>query len=318
MAHCSWPVKNTRISPAISLVCTSRATLTTCQVKDVIFNKHIVILWSRVKVIGFLLQSQYLFNITGALCIFRSHGGAKHTGDRKCPPRYNEDGTVTEKGWKFVSLQGGGHHYHPQGERSTPHGFSRIRENFLQQTKEDILQQNKHFMCMWMGNTQCCKLMTIWMVLKQSRGATLNLQTYRVEASFMDFIQDYNTVLRESRVGQDLPEQTAVCHVLHQRVLAQPQTHRHGIKFLQYSNVCRCWVRSVTHLRCAVVKANLVANLSTQSALHLLSDPLGHCDGSHPAGLGDANIAIFTKAYPKRRRKPLWFTLYSYGSMINI
>lgn len=48
--------------------------------------------------------------------------------------------------------------------------------------------------------------------------------THCVKAAFMDFIQDYNTVLRECRVCQHLPQQTAVCHVLHHRVLAQAQT----------------------------------------------------------------------------------------------
>ena len=45
--------------------------------------------------------------------------------------------------------------------------------------------------------------------------------THRVEAAFMHFIQDYNTVLRKYRVCQDFPEQTAVRHVLHHSVLVQ-------------------------------------------------------------------------------------------------
>lgn len=62
----------------------------------------------------------------------------------------------------------------------------------------------------------------------------------------------------------------------------------------------RGWVVFAPHLWCAVIEAHLVANLSTQSALHLLGYPLGHCDGSHSAGLGDADFAIFTNTYTKR------------------
>lgn len=57
-----------------------------------------------------------------------------------------------------------------------------------------------------------------------------------------------------------------------------------------------------SHLRCAVIEAYLVANLSTQSALHLMGYPLGHCDGSHTAGLGDADFAIFTNTYTKKKQ----------------
>lgn len=57
-----------------------------------------------------------------------------------------------------------------------------------------------------------------------------------------------------------------------------------------------------SHLRCAVIEAYLVANLSTQSALHLMGYPLGHCDGSHSAGLGDADFAIFTNTYTKKKQ----------------
>lgn len=45
--------------------------------------------------------------------------------------------------------------------------------------------------------------------------------THRVEAAFVHFIQDYNTVLRKYRVCQDLSEQAAVRHVLHHCVLVQ-------------------------------------------------------------------------------------------------
>lgn len=60
-----------------------------------------------------------------------------------------------------------------------------------------------------------------------------HMLTHCVEAAFVDFIQDHNAVLREFRICQDLSEQAAVCHVLHQRVLAQTQSHLHLIKQLQ-------------------------------------------------------------------------------------
>lgn len=43
--------------------------------------------------------------------------------------------------------------------------------------------------------------------------------THCVQAAFVDFIQDHNAVVWERRICQDLSEQTAVCHVLHHRVL---------------------------------------------------------------------------------------------------
>lgn len=48
--------------------------------------------------------------------------------------------------------------------------------------------------------------------------------THRVEAALMDFIQDNNTVLRQHWISQDLPQQTAVRHVLHHCVLVQKHT----------------------------------------------------------------------------------------------
>lgn len=82
------------------------------------------------------------------------------------------------------------------------------------------------------------------------------------------------------------------------------------IIYMIWCLLCRGWVVSATHLWCAVIKAYLVANLSTQCALHLLGHPLGHCDGSHSAGLGDADFAIFTNTYTKKesggwREKPM-------------
>lgn len=44
-----------------------------------------------------------------------------------------------------------------------------------------------------------------------------------VEAALVHFIQDNHTVLGQRRISQDLPQQTAVSHVLHHGVLA----HRH-------------------------------------------------------------------------------------------
>lgn len=67
------------------------------------------------------------------------------------------------------------------------------------------------------------------------------------------------------------------------------------------------WVLFASHLWCAVIKAHLVANLSTQSALHLLGYPLGHCDGSHPAGLGDADFAISTHTCNEKKREKFIF-----------
>lgn len=58
----------------------------------------------------------------------------------------------------------------------------------------------------------------------------------------------------------------------------------------------------VAHLWCAIIEADLVPNIPTQSACHLMGYPLGHCDGSHPAWLGDANFAIFTKTYQRKRQ----------------
>lgn len=60
-----------------------------------------------------------------------------------------------------------------------------------------------------------------------------HILTHCVEAAFVDFIQDYNTVLRKNRICQDLSEQAAVRHVLHLRALAQTQSHLHLITHLQ-------------------------------------------------------------------------------------
>lgn len=49
--------------------------------------------------------------------------------------------------------------------------------------------------------------------------------THRVEAALMNFIQNDHVVVRKVRISQDLPEQTAIGHILHHRVLAQRQTH---------------------------------------------------------------------------------------------
>lgn len=62
------------------------------------------------------------------------------------------------------------------------------------------------------------------------------------------------------------------------------------------------WLVFASHLWCAVIKAHLVANLSTQMALHLLCYSLGHCDSSHSARLGDADFAIFTETYTEWSR----------------
>lgn len=69
--------------------------------------------------------------------------------------------------------------------------------------------------------------------------------------------------------------------------------------FMTWCLLCGGWAISVTHLRCEVIEAYLVANLSTQSALHLLGHPLCHCDGSHSAGLSDDDFSIFTNTYTK-------------------
>lgn len=50
----------------------------------------------------------------------------------------------------------------------------------------------------------------------------------------------------------------------------------------------------------AVIKADLIANFLSQSALHLLGYPLGHSDGCDPARLSDANFAIFTKTWKQQ------------------
>lgn len=120
----------------------------------------------------------------------------------------------------------------------------------------------------------------------------------------MDFIQDHNAVLREHRICEDLSEQTAVRHVLHHGALAQTQTPFSRLfttttKYIAFPT--RHGVVFASHLWRAVIEAYLVAHLSTQSALHLLGDPLGHRDGSHPAGLRDANFAIFAKACTETR-----------------
>lgn len=62
--------------------------------------------------------------------------------------------------------------------------------------------------------------------------ASYTVLTHCVEAAFVDFIQDYNTVLRKYRISQDLPEQTAVCHVLHHRVLAQTWSRLYVMDYL--------------------------------------------------------------------------------------
>ena len=61
-----------------------------------------------------------------------------------------------------------------------------------------------------------------------------HILTHCVEAALVNFIQDYNTVLRQYRICQDLSEQTAVCHVLHHCVLVQTQSHLQLIKYFQY------------------------------------------------------------------------------------
>lgn len=53
---------------------------------------------------------------------------------------------------------------------------------------------------------------------------SIALSTHRVEAAFVDLVQDDHAVLREHGICQDLSEQTAVRHVLHRRALA-PETH---------------------------------------------------------------------------------------------
>ncbi len=126
------------------------------------------------------------------------------------------------------------------------------------------------------------------------------MSTHCVEAAFVDFIQDYNTVVREHRICQDLPQQAAVCHVLHHRVLAQTQPHPHVFTHSRTLGFIQGMSLFASHLWCAVIEAYLVANLSTQSALHLLGDPLCHRDGSHPPRLRDSDFAIFTKTYTKR------------------
>lgn len=64
--------------------------------------------------------------------------------------------------------------------------------------------------------------------------------THCVEAAFMDFIQNNNTVLRQQRIRQDLPEQAAVCHVLHHCVLTQRHSHTSKLKNIlnKYIHFC--------------------------------------------------------------------------------
>lgn len=90
-------------------------------------------------------EGQYLFNVPSALCVFRSHSSAKCAGDRKGPPRDGEDRTVTKKCREFVTFQGGRHHHHFQRDGSTLGGLVRVGEDFLQETQENILQQDQTF-----------------------------------------------------------------------------------------------------------------------------------------------------------------------------
>lgn len=117
----------------------------------------------------------------------------------------------------------------------------------------------------------------------------------------MDFIQYYNAVLGKQRICQDFSKQTSICHVLQHSVL--PQTVGLVIPNRNYSVHFSCRTIVITHLWCAVIKSHLVSNLSAQSALHLLSDPLSYGDGSHTTRLGDSNLTVLTKTYSHREIK---------------
>lgn len=66
-----------------------------------------------------------------------------------------------------------------------------------------------------------------------------DVETHSVQASFVDLIQDYNTVVRKSRVCQDLPEQTAIRHVFQLRVLYQ--SNANVTSLLSRNTVCKAW-----------------------------------------------------------------------------
>lgn len=75
-------------------------------------------------------------------------------------------------------------------------------------------------------STLCMRaqLQTLQMLFSGYYHILTSLWTYCVEAAFVDFIQNHDTVLRQAGVGQDLSEQAAVCHVLHHRVLHHTHT----------------------------------------------------------------------------------------------
>lgn len=155
--------------------------------------------------------------------------------------------------------------------------------------------------------------------------------THRVEAAFMNFIQNDHAVVRKVRVSQDLPEQTAICHILHHCVLSQTQRRTsilwksclllcrrsslssqmctmytmlpHCIFFFFFFLNCRifiiCAAVFATHLWSIIIKTYLVADLFTKNTVHLLGYPLGHRNSSQSARDGDADFSIFTKTCTK-------------------